>query len=270
MLQYATNLYALASLHVHNYSLCSVAASSRQLLVSKADGTMYSYGFSPVENSADLSMSSASISTVLAGRSLSAALLATNNTLLIWGQRRVQSYLASILSSVTGHPAIASVKAAAVGDAHIIVLVTNSSSAAVAVVGDNSWNQSTGIPDGVASDGGLTVVAAGAGHCMALTTANKSVLAWGDNRWNQSTVPTSAAGNVTAIAAGARHSLALLSDGRVVAWGDAGSGQTAVPFHLSVNYTPNSVPAVAIAAGETHSVALLANGTVLAWGISGK
>jgi alpha-tubulin suppressor-like RCC1 family protein len=73
--------------------------------------------------------------------------------------------------------------------------------------------------------------------------------------------------NVVAIAAGGAwyaaawygHSLALTAEGRVVAWGAKGSGQTSVPSGLS--------NVVAIAAGGYRSLALTAEGQVVAWGV---
>ncbi len=77
-----------------------------------------------------------------------------------------------------------------------------------------------------------------------------------------------------AVAAGSNHSLALLSDGKVMAWGSNEEGQ------LGNGTTTNSdVPVVvkeaggkeltgvtAIAAGGWSSFARLSNGTVMAWG----
>lgn len=95
----------------------------------------------------------------------------------------------------------------------------------------------------------------------------QNVYAWGAGQTNtiinpnygQSVIPTNLTG-ATAIAAGGYHSLALLSSGRVAAWGYSNNGQTNVPVALT--------NATAIAAGLYHSIALQSNGTVLGWGNS--
>ena len=93
------------------------------------------------------------------------------------------------------------------------------------------------LPAGVA----VTAVAGGLAHSLALTSAG-GVLAWGGNSSGQlgtgnnqnSAVPSSVqipSGTfITAIAAGDNHSLALTSTGRVLAWGDNGSGQLGNPI----------------------------------------
>jgi len=93
--------------------------------------------------------------------------------------------------------------------------------------------------------------------------ADPEVVAWG-TYWNGSTyvsmtVP-SGLSNVVGIAAGGHHSLALTAEGRVVAWGYNGHGQTDVPSGLS--------NVVAMAAGGNHSLALTAGGRVVAWGFN--
>ncbi len=80
--------------------------------------------------------------------------------------------------------------------------------------------------------------------------------------------------DVVAIAAGARHSLALLVDGRVVAWGDNTQGQlgtgsqgpTGFPVEGEV---PGLDGVVAIAAAGYRSFALRDDGTLYAWGDNG-
>jgi alpha-tubulin suppressor-like RCC1 family protein len=124
----------------------------------------------------------------------------------------------------------------------------------------------------------VTAIAGGSAHSLALL-ANGTVMAWGDNSYGQlgtgggiGNQPTPVAigglSNVTAIAAGYYHSLALLSNGKVMAWGDGvenqlgtGNGNSPTPVAVSGLST-----AVAIAAGQYHSLALLSNGTVVAWG----
>jgi hypothetical protein len=114
---------------------------------------------------------------------------------------------------------------------------------------------------------GVTAISAGLAHSLAVKKGG--VIAWGckgaafgdPTDDGQCTVPAAAASGVTAVAAGASHSLALRKDGRVVAWGCAGSadrGQCTVPAAARSGVT-------AIAAGLFHSLALK-NGGVLAWG----
>jgi alpha-tubulin suppressor-like RCC1 family protein len=99
---------------------------------------------------------------------------------------------------------------------------------------------------------------------LALTTvcAASEVTAWGCNDDGQTNVP-SGLSNVVAIAAGADYSLALMAEGRVLAWGGGSNwwGQMDVPSGLS--------NVVAIAAGDLHSLALTAEGQVVAWGDNG-
>jgi alpha-tubulin suppressor-like RCC1 family protein len=85
---------------------------------------------------------------------------------------------------------------------------------------------------------------------------------------------------LTAISAGGEFSLGLLSDGKVMAWGNNGEGQlgdgtdtgpqTCGVERTACSDTPVTVSklsdATAIAAGANHSLALLKNGTVMAWG----
>jgi alpha-tubulin suppressor-like RCC1 family protein len=76
-------------------------------------------------------------------------------------------------------------------------------------------------------------------------------------------------GQVAALAGGYNHSLAVLKDGKVMAWGWNGSGQLG-DGSLTESEVPVEVKglteASAIAAGFFHSLALLSNGTVMAWG----
>jgi alpha-tubulin suppressor-like RCC1 family protein len=92
--------------------------------------------------------------------------------------------------------------------------------------------------------------------------AASEVVAWGGNECGQTDVPDGLS-NVVAIAAGDTHGLALMADGRLVAWGGIGfglpdCGQAQVPSGLS--------NVVAIAAGGYHNLALTADGRVTAWG----
>lgn len=141
-------------------------------------------------------------------------------------------------------------------------------------------------PVTVSGLGGVTAVAAGAEHSLALLSTGE-VVAWGNDESGQlgntlsterhpySDVPVfvhesrAAIKNVTAIAAGEEHSLALLSSGGVRAWGNNESGQLGNGNQRSTREAiavSHLTEATAIAAGEEHSLALLKNGTVVAWG----
>ena len=145
------------------------------------------------------------------------------------------------------------------------------------------------VPTAVAGVAGVTEVAPSRYHTLVLQS-DGAVKAFGDGRYGQlgdggntaSATPVTVNGlpaNVVAVAAGAEHSLALLADGRVMAWGQNKSGQLGLgtssgPEICQVGFvcskTPVVVPglsdAVAVAAGENFSLALLASGTVVAWG----
>ena len=119
-----------------------------------------------------------------------------------------------------------------------------------------SWGSGFGqdtVPAGLT---GVTAVAAGSEHSLALK-GDGTVVAWGQNGFGQATVPAGLT-DVTGVAAGGYYSLALKSDGTVVAWGANEVGQSNVPAGLT--------GVTAIDAGAAHSLALKSNGTVVAWG----
>ena len=137
---------------------------------------------------------------------------------------------------------------------------------------------------------GVTAIAAGGWSSFA-RLSNGTVMAWGSNSEGQLGDATTANSDVavpvkesaaktakalsgvTAIAAGGEHTLALLSDGKVMAWGDdelgeLGDGKTTksdIPVTVS-GLPPKGATVTAIAAGMEHSLALLSNGTAMAWG----
>jgi alpha-tubulin suppressor-like RCC1 family protein len=142
----------------------------------------------------------------------------------------------------------------------------------------NGTTESSAVPVEVSGLRGVTAIAGGSRHGLALLDAG-TVMAWGENFYGQlgdgtkasSDVPVAVTGlsQVAAISAGENHSLALLEDGTVMAWGRNSSGQ------LGDGATSNSDLPVAvrgltgvkaISAGGGFSLALLTDGTVMAWG----
>ena len=128
---------------------------------------------------------------------------------------------------------------------------------------------------------GITAVAAGDSHNLALTAAG-AVMAWGYNASGQvgdgSTVnrlmpvPVTGLGSgVVAIAAGGDHSLALKSDGTVVAWGKNDHGELG-DSSTTDRTTPVAVVGLtgvkALSAGRQHSLALRSDGSVASWGLN--
>jgi alpha-tubulin suppressor-like RCC1 family protein len=153
--------------------------------------------------------------------------------------------------------------------------------------------------------GQVTAVSAGGNHSLALLS-NGKVMAWGSNEFGQlgdgtttgpetcgepgssqhpcSTTPVAVNGlqHVEAISAGADYSLALLSNGKVMAWGRNQSGQlgdgttansdvpvaaSGLSAHVSgAGRRGREDRVTAVSAGGDHSLARLSNGTVMAWG----
>lgn len=135
---------------------------------------------------------------------------------------------------------------------------------------------------------GVTAVAAGGfednEHSLALLGSG-AVMSWGGDEYGQlgigSKVPESSAVEVkglskvtvTAIAAAGHHSLALLSSGKVMAWGWNAFGQLGIGTINKQKNKPVEVSgltgATAIAAGLFSSLALRSDKTVAAWGWNG-
>ncbi len=186
---------------------------------------------------------------------------------------------------------------AAQGDLHTLATGSNGF---VHAWGNNIWGQlgsgdTTGQtePKYIPQLAQVISVAAGTNHSLALT-ADGTVYAWGLNEAGQvgtgsttlcrvgsttlcESTPMAVAlpGFVISIAAGEKHSMALLSDGRVYAWGENFDGQlgngspllSRTPVRVNGSWTGRIVN---IGAGRKHSLALDEAGNVWAWGANDR
>jgi len=139
---------------------------------------------------------------------------------------------------------------------------------------------------------GVTAIAAGQYHSLAVKSSDGTVWGWGWNGYGQlgngtttnSSTPVQVSGfsigsGVTTIAAGSAHNLAVKSDGTAWAWGYNGNGQlgdgTTINRHTPVQVCDTTCPGrlsgvTAIAAGGIHSLAVKSSDrTVWAWGYNG-
>ena len=104
------------------------------------------------------------------------------------------------------------------------------------------------VPQQVPGVSGITAIAAGENHAVALKS-DGTVVVWGDNYYRQLGNATSAQPGlpstingltgVVAIGAGSQHSAALRGDGTMVSWGGNRSG-AAGATHLTTKPTPGS------------------------------
>jgi hypothetical protein len=122
--------------------------------------------------------------------------------------------------------------------------------------GNNDWGQTT-VP--VAAQSGVTAIAAGGAHTVALKN-DGSVVAWG---YGQTMVPVAAQSAVRAIAAGFAHTLALKTDGTVVVW-----PSQYVPVAAQSGVTAIAAGGYCALGCFNQSMALKDDGTVVAWDFS--
>ena len=265
-----------------------------------AHGTVAAWGYGREGNLGDGNTVSSDVPVAVSGlsniTSISAGLefgvaLTSAGTLMAWGGNGAGelgdgSRGASSVPVAVGE--LSGVTAVSAGGRDVLALLSNGT---VDAWGDNldgqlgigKTSEGSDVPVAVPGLSGVTAVAAGRYHSLALLS-NGTVMAWGNNRSGQlgigktsegSNVPVAIPGlsGVTAIGCGEFYSLALLSNGTVMAWGSGSQGQLGNGSTTSSD-EPGAVHevsgATAIAAGQSHALALLSNHTVMAWGSNGR
>ena len=234
----------------------------------------------------------------LAAGSIHVMALRSDGTPFVWGLNSLGALgdgSAGILIRATPVPVVglSGVMAIAAGSGHSLALRTDGGVWAwgdntVGILGDGTTIPrglpvQVRAPGGVGLLGGITAIAAGGSHSLALKN-DGTVWGWGrndsgvlgNNTTVSSAVPVQASvpTGVIAIATSTLHSLALVSDGSgttgtVWAWGSNATGQLGDGTIVD-KLVPTPVPGLtgvkAIVAGNNYSIALKSNGTVWAWG----
>ncbi|MCU0975707.1 MAG: hypothetical protein MUC71_05255 [Steroidobacteraceae bacterium] len=179
-------------------------------------------------------------------------------------------------------PAGASAVRIAVGARHVLALLADGSVYGWGLNNIGQLGQGDSLPRltpaRVALPGPAVAIAAGRGHSLAVLGDGR-VFAWGDNGSGQLgdgslvffvNTPQAVPGITEAVdvAAGTGHSLAMLADGRVLAWGGNASGQLGDGTVLRKG-TPVDTGARAVSrirAGGNISLAITEERILLAWG----
>ncbi len=213
--------------------------------------------------------------------------LFTNKTVETWGYDAYGQLGNGTVGVTSDNPVnvrrLTGVAAVSAGNAFTLALMGNGTvmswgDNSVGQLGDGTASNDSNVPVAVKGLTGVTAVAAGFEHGLALLS-NGTVMAWGDNSDGElgngtttnSDVPVAVTGlsGVSAVSAGGDDSLALLSNGTVVAWGDNSYGELGNGSTTN-NNTPVAVTGLsgvtAVSAGLEHSLALVSGGGVMAWG----
>jgi len=299
---------SFAAIPVNGISeVVSVAAGGEHSLALLSDGTVVAWGANAAGQLGDANNTNSSIpvpvsglsnvTAIAAGGEFSLALL-SNGHVMAWGQNaegqlgdteKGENRNSNVPVEVLG---LSEVTAIAAGGKHALAL--QSDGRVKAWGSDKSGQLGNGCSSPECNDaltpvevkelGGVTAVAAGGFHSLALLT-NGTVEAWGADGKGQIgngvtsekpvSAPVAVQGliGVHAIAAGETHSLAALTGGEVDAWGSNKSGElgngTQTPSNLPIQVS-GLTEVTSVEAGQNTSVALQSSGNVWTWGVNGE
>jgi len=222
----------------------------------------------------------------LSGGNHTIALL-SNGTVMAWGDNAygqlgngttTDSNIPVAVTGITNAVAVAAGgfhSAALLSDGTVMTWGRNSSGQ----LGDGA-NTGRNTPVAVSDIDNAVAIAAGGVHTLAVLD-DGTVKAWGEdyngqlgdgfnNNSKNTPVSVDDVADAVAVAAGANHSAAVLSNGKIKAWGSnshgqIGSGGFADSYPIPVTVSGIST-ATKVDAGKYHSAALLSDGTVKTWG----
>lgn len=242
----------------------------------KSDGTVWAWG-GAVSYTSPTQVSSLSDIIAVSARTSGFIALQSGGTVLT----------IPFSSSTIGTPAavsgLSNVIAIAAGGGHNLALKSDGTvwawgSNSAGQLGDGTTTNQPTTPVQVSSLTGITGIAAGEAHSLAIKS-DGTVWAWGRNNFGQlgdgsntnssTAIQISSFSGVTAIAAGDNHSLAAKSDGTAWAWGRNNNGELG-----DSSYTHRNAPVqisgitgiTALAGGRFQSMAAKFDGTVYRWG----
>jgi alpha-tubulin suppressor-like RCC1 family protein len=274
------------------YSLALLTNGTVMAWGSNEDGQLGVGSTKPVTSTKPVAVKGITSATAIAAGASFAVARLSDGTVVSWGagdegqlgNGKMAKSLAPVM--VAG---LSGVTAVAAGEEHALALLANGT---VASWGSNSALQlgmepktrsvkeegeeyvevleepeNSDVPVAVQALSGVTAIAAGARHSLALLGSGE-VMAWGSNAADQlgngapgqpsgMPSPVHGLGGASAIAAGANHSFALLSGGTVLGWGYNAAGQLGDGAYTN---SPLPVPVTGlsgvagIAGGAFHSV----------------
>ena len=298
-----TNENSLAPIPVNGLTeVLSVAAGANHSLALLANGTVVAWGANAAGQLGDGNNTPSNVpvpvtglsnvTAIAAGGEFSLALLG-NGHVMAWGQGEEGKLgngninNSNVPVEVTG---LSEVTAIAAGSKHALALLSSGrveawGSNKKGQLGNGEVNNGEETPVEVKELGGVTAIAGGGFHSLALLS-NGTVEAWGAGNKGQlgnganaeiTSTPVAVQGliGVHAIAAGETQSLAAMNGGEAYAWGSNNAGELGIG---SESITSSNIPVQisgltevsAVASAQKFSAALQADGDVWTWGANGE